>query len=145
MAKCRRGFRPGGTVDNSPAIHRWGRGGEKMFPDPEGRSRIAQRFIAGDEGRKRCFPSRRDDRNLTVSYDFDRPSGTENISYMVHLPSSKLLGYYRTPLRGKSSSNRSRGSEPCSRHTACAVRRIEGMSRKTPKTAHGVCLLLCGP
>ena len=44
--------------------------------DLEGRSKIAQRFIAGNEARKKVIPSRRDGRDLTVSYDFDRPSGT---------------------------------------------------------------------
>ena len=39
---------------------------------------------------------------MTVSDAFDRPSGTRNISYAIRLPSSKLLGHYRTPLRGES-------------------------------------------
>jgi hypothetical protein len=69
--------------------------------DPPGRSTIAQRFIAGEEGMEEGSPSRRDDRELTPSFDFDRPYGTWNTSYLVRLPSDESLGYCRMSLRDK--------------------------------------------
>src|SRR6266516_2958014 len=79
---------------------------ERDFGQPEGRKRIAQRFIAGS-GQPGAVESRRDDRNhglrlspagvLSSPRDF-RAAGSE--------PSDKSLGYFRSSLRDSRSEAR---------------------------------------
>src|SRR6266516_6479299 len=79
---------------------------ERDFGQPEGRKRIAQRFIAGS-GQPGAVESRRDDRNhglrlspagvLLSPRDF-RAAGSE--------PSDKSLGYFRSSLRDSRSEAR---------------------------------------
>jgi len=70
-----RGLRPVGTFDNSPAIHRWVEAA-MVRPRPVGT----------------IEPSR---------IVFNRPYGTEEHGSRTIGPSSELLGYFQTPLRGK--------------------------------------------
>jgi hypothetical protein len=68
---------------------------------PEGRSTVAQRFIAGKAGNTEgVFKSRRDDRIVILAPFSAVPPGRDSFFRPIE-PSDKSLGYCQMPLRGR--------------------------------------------